>query len=330
MKNKKLLSLVLVLLLTFSLVACGKKEEAEDVSVDTNSETIAETVYPLSIKDALGEEVVFEKAPERVVSLAPSNTENLYAVGAGETLVGRTDYCDYPAEVLEVESIGGFTDPNIEAILDKDPDLVLVSGMVSEDSIKTIKEVGINVVALDATSFDEVYSNIEKFGQIFDLNENSKKIIDEMKASILEISDKVKEFDKVSVFYEVWGDPLMSTGPNTFIDELITLANGENAAKIDEGFKNYSIEQLIEDNPEVYILPKDGGMGVGLSDTEEPEDLESATIELIKNREGYSAISAIENDRIYLVDGDTSTIPGPRLVLALEEFAECIHPEAFK
>ena len=270
--------------------------------------------FPVTLVDSFKRRVTITKAPERIVSLAPGNTEILFALGLGDQVVGVTDHDDYPPEVKTKQGVGGFSDPSSEKILALKPDLVVV---VSEHQkvVELLDSLAIPSLALDPKNLEQVYGTITLLGQATGRQAKAQEVIAQMKAKLQEITSVVaKATTKPRVCYEVWADPFMTAGPGTFIGDLITLAGGTNiAADATKSYPQYSLEALVDRNPEIVIYAT-----------------AHATAEKIKARKGWSNIPAVKNGRIYGIDQNLVSRPGPRLVQGLEEFARVIHPELFK
>ncbi|RLE51688.1 MAG: cobalamin-binding protein, partial [Candidatus Methanomethylicota archaeon] len=280
--------------------------------------------YPLAVVDDFNRTIAIAEEPKRIVSLAPSNTEILYAIGAGDKLIGVTRYCDYPQEVIERKNtgdlavVGGFSDVNIELIVSLKPDLVIAFGTLQVNVVKALEGHGIPVIALNPQDIEGVLKDIELVGKAVGLYKEAKQLVANLSSRIDLVQNKVASAPKVKVYYELWYDPLMSVGPGTFIHDLITIAGGENIfhdAKTQ--YPIISAEEVISRNPDVIILP-DSYMAEY-----------NITVDQVKNRPGWSAINAVKNDKIYFIDEDLLVRPGPRLVDGLEQLAKIIHPELF-
>ncbi len=268
-----------------------------------------------SVEDAYGEALSFEAYPQRVVSLTPSLSESVFALGRGERLVGRTDYCDYPPEIGQLPSVGTLLDPSVEQIVSLKPDLVLASSHVRGEVLETLTLVGIPVLALyKEEDFEGVYTLLETLGLVLDAQTEAQTLIGGMKASIAETVDIVSQArERPRVYYVVdygeYGD--FTAGGNTFIHAMLTMAGGENIAKDLKGWA-YSLEKIVEANPDLLILSRYGGMKRGI--------LQSPN---------YQSLRAVQEGRVYEVDSNQIVRQGPRLAQGLRELAEVIHPELF-
>ncbi|MGI6226590.1 MAG: ABC transporter substrate-binding protein [Peptococcales bacterium] len=263
--------------------------------------------------DSLERKVAINDSPGKVISLAPAITEILFALDQGDKVVGVTDYCDYPEEALNKPKIGDFENPNLELIVSAQPDIILVASGIQTDLISKFEELNIPVFCLDARTIDQILSNIKMVGQIMDAEEKALEITQTMEAKIENIQEKVKNQENPLVFFEVWDSPLMSAGPGTFIDDMIALAGGINFAKDQKSeFPQINFETLVEANPDVYIA------------------IAHQKQDQIADRPNYEALKAVQNNRIYTVEDDLVTLPGPRIVNGLEEIAKAIHPELFE
>lgn len=319
MKNimKKAFSFGLIFMMVLTLViGCTPKEEPK---INEESPMISEEkidVYPMEIEDGFGNKVTIEKQPTRIISLAPSHTEILFALGLNDEIVGVTTYCNYPEEAKAKERVGDAFNLNLEKILELDPDLVIQYGPGKEDVNNRLTESGIAVLSYLPESVDEVISLIEELGSVTNTMVQAEAITVDMISKRDYITNKVSNVDKkATVFFEIWDEPLQAAGPGSFVDELIRLAGGENiASDAESAYAQFDLEQLIERNPEVYLMS---------------EDLETKTIESVKLRPGFSELSAVQNDRIYILDPLIS-IPGPRIVDGLELIAKSIYPELFE
>lgn len=318
-KYIKKISILLVISLIFVMgVACNSEEpEIIDEDIDKKEEIIGEDpeTYPLIVEDGFGEEWTFEKEPERIVSLSPSDTEILFALGLGEKVVGVSNFSDYPEEALEKEKVGDVEGLNLERIIELEPDLVINYGPADSDDMERLKESGIKVLGFEPETIDEVILTIAKIAETTNTNEKAGEVIKNIEDKRQEIAGKVKEVEEKRVFYEIWHDPLMAAGPGSFMDELINEAGGINiASDAESGYANYDLESLVEKDPEVYLTSS---------------DLPEKTKESISERPGYEEITAIKEGNIYLLDGNITSRPGPRIGEALELVAKAIYPEIF-
>ncbi|HCX04590.1 MAG TPA: cobalamin-binding protein [Clostridiales bacterium] len=322
--KRKILSLIVVLVLIFTFVGCGNQEEVQEENQENQEELEEneeeqgeeenESQYPVKITDGYGREIEIEKPAEKIISLAPSMTETIFALGAGDRLVGVTTYCNYPEEAKEIDQVGDFEGPNLESVIEKNPDVVVALAMGDDEKSK-LEDAGITVFLQDPQNLGEVFDNIKKIGTILGLQEEAESLTSNMNAKKDSIVETVSNYDSKKVFYEVWSEPLMTAGPGSILDEMINLSNGENIAYDAESlYPEYSLELLIERNPEVYLTADDG----------------FKTVEDIKNREGYENITAIKENNIYMLHPDIVSRTGPRIIEGLEMIAQAIHPEAFQ
>lgn len=311
MKLKKSAFLVVILLLSaLAATACTSNNTGEN-KLQGRGETAD---YPLVITDFLGREVKVDKAPERIVSLAPSTTEILFALGVGDRVVGVTDYDDYPEEVEKIARVGGFKGPNMEAITAQNPDIVFASSLSGKNSMDALQNLGIPVVVLEAKGIHQIYRSIEIIGQITGSSSKGQELISDMKSKISLISEKVAGCSKPRVFYVVDLNGNYTAGKGTFIDELIALAGGENVASDAEGWVQYSVEKIVEKNPDIIITAPHAG------------DVDS-----IKSTTGYAETNAAKNGRVYVISDDNIISRASyRIVMGLEEIAQYLHPEVFK
>lgn len=312
-KNKKILTLILSLMLILSLSACTNSDKKQiDKKV---AETVTETKFPLTVKDSYSREVTIEKEPSKVISIAPNITETIYALGKENKLVGRTDYCDYPAQVKSIASIGSLENPNIEKIVELKPDLIIASTHFKKDVLKKLEDLGLKVLVLyGEENFEGAYNTIEKVGEVLNAQAKAKEIVTNMQVKVDDVKSKVANKGTPSVYYVLGfgktGD--FTAGKDTFIDKMITIAGGKNVAQDAVGWK-YSIEKLLEKNPEIVICSK-------YFDSKKS----------IKQTNGYKDLDAIKKDKLYEIDNNMLDRQGPRLADGLEALAKIIHPEAFK
>jgi iron complex transport system substrate-binding protein len=285
------------------------------------SEILAANEFPLAITDDLGRNVTISSEPQSIISLAPSNTEILFALGLGDRLIAVSEYCNYPLEVQNKAKIGGFSTVNIEKVVGLTPDLVLATGGVQEAIVEELERLGLTVIVLDANNIEDVLENIRLVGKAAGRLEAARELRANLEQRIKAVTDKTRDLlhsQRQRVFYEVQYDPLMTAGPGTFIHNLIHLAGGVNIAS-DAAAKYlvYNLETIIERNPEVIIISFWHGSI-------------AASVEGVKSRERWQKVDAVKNNRVYGINADIVSRPGPRIVDALEKMTRFIHPELFK
>jgi iron complex transport system substrate-binding protein len=279
-------------------------------------------LFPLTLTDDLGREVTVSALPQRIVSLAPSNTEVLFAVGAGDQVVGVTEYCNYPPEVQNLEQVGGFSAKTIsvEKIVALEPDLVLSVGEIQQPVIEALEQVNITVVALDPDTFDDVYASVGLVGRLSGHEEEAAQVMVEMKDLVAFVTERIATIpqeERLRVYWEVFDEPRMTAGPSTFQGQLIELAGGINIfADVTENYPQINDEEVIERNPAVIM----GADTMG----------DKLTIDRVAQRSGWDQVDAVQNGRIHLFDGDMVSRAGPRLVQALEAMAKALYPDKFE
>ena len=266
----------------------------------------------------MGRVVNIKEIPQRIISLSPSNTEILFALGLGEKVVGVTEYCNYPPEALDKEKVGGFSTPDIEKIIALQPDLILADDIHKDEAIPALEEKGLTVFALMPGNLDGVLADIQMVGKITGKEKEAFALITQMESRIEAITDKTENLqERPRVFYVTWHDPLKTSGSGTFIHELIEKAGGVNIFQDVTDHKAVDIELVIARNPEVIIACTGHGEAGG------------KPFEWAKSEPRLQATEARMNNRIHEIDADIVGRTGPRIVEALEEFARFIHPEIF-
>lgn len=305
--------IALALMLVISLVLGGLAgcSSPKDDSAAPKSEGTAAS-WPMTVTDDSGREVEIKTQPQRIVSLAPANTEILYALGLGEKVVGVTTYCDYPAEAAEVEKIGDFAGPNIEAVTAVAPDLVFATSGVQADQVGALEALGATVLVIDPMTIDSVYKDMALIGQIAGVEDAATELVAEMKADIAAVQAAIGDEKPVTTFVEVGQDPLYTVGTGTLIDELVTLAGGTNVVG-EEGYVAYSSEQVIAANPAVYLATKGSGSSPGS----------------ISARAGFDGMQSVKDGSIAILDDNLVSRPGPRIAQGLKLIAEALHPDKF-
>lgn len=274
----------------------------------------------ITVVDNAGREILMTDVAQRIISVAPTNTEILYVLGLGDKVVGVTDYCTYPPEAMDKPKVGGFMDLNLEKIVELEPDVVLGTIGVQGPLIKNFEEIGIIFVAIEPSTVDQLLDSIELVGKIAGAEEDARELVDSMRARLNAVREKVKDIPedmRPTVFYEVWNDStlIMTAGPGTFVHDVIEIAGGRNLyADASSNWPQIDSESLIARNPDVIISAMWGRMS--------PEE--------IKSIETWKEISAVKNGRVYIVsDMDLWSKLGPRIADVVEEMAAYLHPELF-
>ena len=283
-----------------------------------------------NLVDDHGDTTSLTAYPERIVSLAPSCTEILYAIDAGDKVVAVTRYCNYPYNFKawiaagNMTSIGGFEDPNMEVIASLNPDLILASGGVQEEIVETLRNLGYKVLVLDPTNSTGVLQDIELVGRATNKNAEATALINDITSRIDAVVNKVADVtSKPKVYYEVFYDPtsLWAAGSKAWQNELIEKAGGINVfADQPLDYFQSSVEAVVVRNPDVIVLPAEG-MG--------EETPFWGSIDEVKARPAWNSINAVQNDRLYQIDSDIIQRAGPRVADAIEQLAEFFHPELF-
>ena len=275
----------------------------------------------LVLTDGLDREVTLNEIPQRIISLAPSNTEILFAIGAGDQVVGRDSLSDFPEEAKAVADIGStFEALNTELIVSLEPDLVLAAEINTPEQVKQLEDLGLTVYYLkNPTTLEEMYGNLELVAQMTGHQEEAADLVESLKARVAAVDEKIAPLSsKFSVFYELDAtDPAkpFTAGKGTFITQLIDRAGGYNIASDLEGYPQMSLEQVVAADPAFIIL---GDARYGVS----PES--------IAERPGWENLSAVKNGQVLPFNDDLVSRPGPRLVDALEELAKLLRPELFQ
>jgi iron complex transport system substrate-binding protein len=299
-------TLILILLIAL-MTACAPQAAPTADSVSTQ----------LSFTDGLGREITLAETPQRIVSLAPSNTEILFAVGAGSQVVGRDEFSDYPAEAESIEVIGGsFGEYNVEAIVALEPDLVLAAEINPPELVQQLEDLDLTVYYLsNPTTLEGMYTNLEIVASL--TGHDVTELVDSLKARVAAIDEKIMILSsRINVFYEIDAtDPTKpwTYGPGTFGDLLISRAGGYNIGGNAENdpYPQLSLEQIVASNPSVIILG-DAMWGV--------------TPESVVERPGWESIEAVKSNNIFPIDDNLISRPGPRLVDGLEQIAKLLRP----
>ncbi|MDP2910833.1 MAG: cobalamin-binding protein [Candidatus Omnitrophota bacterium] len=256
------------------------------------------------------------EASQRYISLAPSTTEILFALGLSEEIVAVSSYCNYPPEAKNKAKVGDFSHPNMEKIFSLKPDYIFCTGLEQVPIIRELERLNFNVYVADPENIEELFETISDIGKITARVNEAKGLIEKMRSDIEKISLAVKLIPgekRARVFIEIWHEPLMTAGKGSFVDELITLAGGDNIAhEINRPYSNFSAEKVVSLNPGCIIM--------AYMDKESP-------LRLVEARFGWKDIDAVKNKRVFNdIDPDILLRPGPRITEGLKEIYKRLYP----
>jgi iron complex transport system substrate-binding protein len=299
-------------LLAFAMAAALVSGCTTTTSQPAEEPVPAAPAFPVTITDDASRTVEIAAQPQRIVSLAPGNTEILFAIGAGDRVVGVTSLDDYPAQVADIAKVGDFAGPNIEAVAAANPDLVFATTGVQADVIVKLEELGAKVIAVDPQDIEALYADILEIGQATGNTSEAEKVVSDMKAQAEEIRVAVSDAAPVTAFVEIAQNPLFTVGGGTIMGELIVLGGGTNVVT-EPGYVPYSTEQLLKADPDVYFATK-GSMS-------DPAALET--------RPGFKDLTAVKNGAVLVLDDNLVSRPGPRIMEGLKQIAQGLHPGAF-
>lgn len=330
-RAKKLVSLLLLSSMVLSLAACQQADNNAAPEADKEETPAAPVTEPaapeaepasaaVTITDMKGREITLEEPADRIVALTASDCEILYAIGAGDALVGRGTYCDYPPEVLDITEVASGADTNIEQIIALEPDVLLMSDMAqTEEQVAQLEAAGIKVVVSEAKDIEGVYTAIDMIGALMGKEDNAAAVIDSMKSTFQTVQEAAAasgDGDK-TVYFEVsplqWG--LYTAGKNTFMDEIATMLGLTNCFADVDGWSAISEEQVLERNPD-YIVTITMYFGEGPTPEEE-----------ILSRTGWENVTAVQNEAILNLQNNELSRPAPRLAEGAQLLFDFVYGE---
>ena len=266
-----------------------------------------------SVTDEVGRTVRVPTHPSRIISLAPSITETLYALGLGDNVVGDTDYCDFPAEAARKPHVGAVQNPSIEKIVSLKPDLVLGSPEGNRrEVIEQLAHVGIPLYGVSDHDLDDVLNSIRDLGKLLDAEDRAAKLDSNLEERLRAVGERVKGQPKPRVLFVTWYQPLITIGPQSFVADVIRRAGAVSISDDLSGeWPRLSLEAVLARHPDAILVPR------SQSYSPSPDDF--------KRLPGWRDLAAVQDGRVYWVP-DTIVRPCPRLVDALEELARVLHP----
>jgi iron complex transport system substrate-binding protein len=303
--GKLALAMIMVIGIALSAAACS----TENATIGNGS---------MQFTDQLGRTVTLNGTPQRIISLAPANTEILFALGLGDKVIGVTTYCNYPSEAVNKTKVGDFKNPSIETILEMEPDVVFAAPIHEAKIIPQLESLGIKVIALAPKTIDETYDAIELAGNVTGVQEAADTLVQNMKTKVGAVTSLVvnlSDEEKPNVFYIVWHEPLKTAGGNTLPGQLVELAGGKNIFADLSGYPTVSLETLLDRGPDVIIAGTSMGSGA------------DAPLQWAQSESRLQDTEARETGKVFSISTDLTGRFGPRIVDALEEMFKLIHPE---
>ncbi len=298
------------------LAGCGQgTQDTQEAAASTQQEEAVseETTYPITITDSYGESVTVESEPMRVISVAPNLTETMFKLDAGDKLVGRSDYCDYPDEALEIDSVGSIYEPDIETIVSLEPDLVIVSTHFDEENTEKLQELDIPVITLyEEAEMEGVYDMITTLGEVMNRNEAAADCVAEMQTMITEVEETVAGQEEPTAYYVVgfgeYGD--FTAGGDTFTGQMLEMAGADNIAKDVSGW-SMTTEEIIEADPEIIIMA-------------------DYMLDEFMTTSPYSELTAVKEGCVYTIDNNLLERQGYRNAEGIREIAKICYPDLFE
>ncbi|HNQ30525.1 MAG: Cobalamin-binding protein precursor [Methanoregulaceae archaeon PtaB.Bin009] len=274
----------------------------------------------VTVTDDAGVTISLDAPPLRIVSLAPSNTEILAALGLVDRMVGVTDVCDYPPEAKQIPRIGGYSAISVEKVAAAMPDLVLASDITPKATVDRLKGLGLTVMVVSPRNIDDMMRDIRVVGTITGKESEAEELVTRLSKRIAAVARCSPDADHPTVAHVVWHDPLYVSGNDTLQNDVIIHAGGENVFSDREGWSTVPLEEFLLKNPDILIVSGGGGM-----DSSEKDVI----LEVFMTSPQYASLSAVRNNRVYAVNADIISRPAPRIVEATEQVARHLHPECF-
>jgi len=267
--------------------------------------------------DDLGRLVRIPAVPQRIVSLAPSLTETVFALELGGRLSGVTDFCDYPPEARTRARVGGPINPNLEQIVSLRPDVVLATKALNRpETVEALDRLGIPVYTTDPRTVEDVVSSTRRLGEVLGARSQGESLAAAMEQRLAELARRLAGRPPRRVFFVVWLDPIISTGPHTFLADALRHAGAESVVSVTQDWPQINIEEVLRQNPEYLVFAG--------AHQDDPQ----GAIDTLKKRPGWSSLDAVREGHFAVVS-DALDRPAPRLLDAIEDLARQLHPNAF-
>lgn len=269
---------------------------------------------PVAVTDDLGQQTCLAVAPLRIVSLAPSNTELLFALGLGDRVVGVTEYCNWPEAAARIEKVAGYTDLSVEKIAAVRPDLVVAARGNDLEGLETLRRLGIPVFAFAANGVDDVLRAVDRLGQLTGQTDGAQALETQLRARVEAVRRRVQGRPRPLVLWGFAADPIYTAGAGSLIDDVIEQAGGSNAGRRAAGlWPQVSLETVVGWAPDVLLMS--------------PSTDAAGELAQLRTLDGWRDLPAVRSGRVVRIDGDLLTRAGPRLVDALEQLAAQLHPD---
>lgn len=274
----------------------------------------------ITVTDDAGMVITANATPERIVSLSPSNTEILAALGLVNRIVGVTDVCDYPPEVKNKTYIGGYSSISIEKVAAARPDLVIASDLTPKETVSRLRDLGLPVVVVAPRNIDHMIRDIRMVGTLTGTESQAEVLAARLTDRIAAVLPSPSASGRPTVAHVVWNEPLYVSGNETLQNDVIVHAGGVNIFAGQSGWGTVSLEEFLMKNPDIIIVSGGGGMDSSTRDV---------ILEAFMTSPRYASLSAVKNHHVYAVNADLISRPAPRIVDAVEQVARLIHPECF-
>jgi iron complex transport system substrate-binding protein len=272
---------------------------------------------PREVTDETGRTIRIPQSIHRIVSLAPSLTETIYALGLQERLVGDTDYCDFPPEAQKISKVGGAINPSLEAIAALHPDLVLVTKSLNRlDTVRALADLGIPSYATDPHTVDDIISSTQRLADLLGEPDAGVAITKDLERRLADTQQRIASLPQRRVLFVVWTEPLISIGKDTFIADALLRAGAISIVDSSQSWPQISLEEVVRQQPDFLIFAESHAEAA-------PPDVEA-----LSSLPGWRILDAVRNHHYALVS-DAVNRPAPRIVAAIEDLAKQLHPEAF-
>lgn len=285
-----------------------------------------EGVYPLVLTDAYNRVVTLDNMPWRIVSLAPSITETLFAIGEERRLVGRTDWCRRPAGVSEIPSIGAIDKPNLELVAAIRPQLILASNLTGRDVIDSLERIGTTAFVLDQSDWETVERDIAAIGRLLSAQSGALKLVEDLRRRRAAIEERIATVragprKRVLILYDL--EALYSAGKDTWPGDLVEMVHGRNLADAaPSSWPQLNRESVIRDDPEVILLPEEKPLP-------DRKIREQRIVQQLRSDSRWDTVTAVREGRVAIIDDNLLSVPGPRMAEALERVAAAVRPDLF-